>query len=103
MARSGQPAAQVEGEAFHLGQLGHRASLGARPTDEFRCSACDTGAMHPVTPLPAAGEVFLDARGADRALRVSWHAEADVVVLSLWQRRHLHRAPSGCPSRRSPT
>ena len=40
--------------------------------------------MHPVTPLPAAGEAFLDARGAARALRVSWHSEADVVVLSLW-------------------
>lgn len=40
--------------------------------------------MHPVTPLPTAGEVFLDARGSDRALRVSWHSEADVVVLSLW-------------------
>ena len=40
--------------------------------------------MHPVTPLPAAGEVFLDARGAGRALRVSWHSEADMVVLSLW-------------------
>ena len=44
----------------------------------------DTGAVLPVTPLPAAGEVFLDTRGAGRALRVSWHAEADVVVLSLW-------------------
>jgi hypothetical protein len=40
--------------------------------------------MHPVAPLPAAGEVFLDARGSGRALRVSWHGEADVVVLSLW-------------------
>ena len=40
--------------------------------------------MHPVRPLPTAGEVFLDARGSDRALRVSWHAEADVIVLSLW-------------------
>jgi hypothetical protein len=40
--------------------------------------------VHPVTPLPAAGEVFLDARGSGRALRVSWHSEADVVVLSLW-------------------
>jgi hypothetical protein len=42
----------------------------------------------PVTPLPAAGEVFLDTRGAGRALRVSWHhlgpAEGDLVVLSLW-------------------
>jgi hypothetical protein len=40
--------------------------------------------MLPVTPLPATGEVFLDARGPGRALRVSWHSEADVVVLSLW-------------------
>jgi hypothetical protein len=40
--------------------------------------------MLPVTPLPAAGEVFLDARGGDRALRLSWHDEAGVVVLSLW-------------------
>ena len=40
--------------------------------------------MNPVTPLPAAGEVFLDARESGRALRVSWHAEADLVVLSLW-------------------
>ena len=40
--------------------------------------------MHPVTPLPATGEVFLDARRGGRALRVSWHAEAGVVVLSLW-------------------
>ena len=38
-----------------------------------------------MTPLPATGEVFLDARGPERALRVSWHAEADVIVLSLWQ------------------
>jgi hypothetical protein len=40
--------------------------------------------MLPVTPLPATGEVFLDARGADRVLRLSWHREAGVVVLSLW-------------------
>jgi hypothetical protein len=40
--------------------------------------------MNPVTPLPAAGEVVLDARGSGRALRVTWHGEVDVVVLSLW-------------------
>jgi hypothetical protein len=39
----------------------------------------------PVTPLPLAGEVFLDSRGSGRALRVSWHPENDLVVLSLWQ------------------
>ena len=36
-------------------------------------------------PLPRTGGIFLDPRGEDRALRVSWHAEADVVVLSLWR------------------
>ena len=40
--------------------------------------------MPPVTSLPTAGEVFLDARGSGRALRVTWHGEADLVVLSLW-------------------
>ena len=29
--------------------------------------------------------IVLDARGADRALRVSWHTEADLVVLSMWR------------------
>jgi hypothetical protein len=37
------------------------------------------------SPLPSVGEVFLDARGGPRALRVSWHDEAGVVVLSLWR------------------
>ena len=36
-------------------------------------------------PLPETGQIFLDARGGDRALRVSWHAEAGLVVLSLWR------------------
>ncbi len=31
------------------------------------------------------GEVFLDARGNGRALRLTWHQDADVVVLSLWR------------------
>lgn len=33
----------------------------------------------------ARGEVFLDARGHGRAMRMTWHPEADVVVLSLWR------------------
>jgi hypothetical protein len=33
----------------------------------------------------ARGDVFLDARGKGRAMRLSWHPEADVVVLSLWR------------------
>jgi hypothetical protein len=40
-----------------------------------------------VTPawLPSTGEVFDDDRGPHRSLRVSWHHENDVVVLSLWR------------------
>ena len=41
--------------------------------------------MRRPSPLPSTGEVFLDARGDSRGLRVSWHPEADVVVLSLWR------------------
>jgi hypothetical protein len=35
--------------------------------------------------LPVRGEVFLDARDTGRAMRVSWHHEDEVVVLSLWR------------------
>ncbi|CAN5240111.1 hypothetical protein BH09ACT12_BH09ACT12_26610 [soil metagenome] len=31
------------------------------------------------------GEYFRDARGGDRGLKVSWHQEAELVVLSLWR------------------
>ncbi|KAA1427905.1 hypothetical protein [Nocardioides antri] len=41
--------------------------------------------MVAVRPLPRTGSVLFDARGDERALRVSWHDEADVVVLSLWR------------------
>jgi len=41
--------------------------------------------MATARPLPISGDVFLDSRGGDRALRVSWHHEAGVVVLSLWR------------------
>ena len=36
-------------------------------------------------PVSAAASIFLDPRGADRALRLSWHTEADLVVLSMWR------------------
>jgi len=38
-----------------------------------------------VRPYPEAGSILLDARGSDRALRVSWHDESGLVVLSLWR------------------
>lgn len=34
---------------------------------------------------PHTREVFLDPRGGDRSLRVTWHQEAQLVVLSLWR------------------
>lgn len=41
--------------------------------------------MAEVTALPARGDVFLDDRSASRALRLSWHHDGDIVVLSLWR------------------
>jgi hypothetical protein len=41
--------------------------------------------MATVRPLPSTAEIFVDARGDGRALRVSWHHEKDLVVLSLWR------------------
>ncbi|WP_200951171.1 hypothetical protein [Nocardioides sp. Root140] len=37
------------------------------------------------SPFSRAGSIHLDARGGDRALKVTWHHEAGVVVLSLWR------------------
>ena len=51
----------------------------------------DTGAtpseqsLAEVLTLPAHGQVLPDARGGGRWTRVTWHQEADVVVLSLWR------------------
>jgi len=41
--------------------------------------------MAAARPLPAQGSIFLDSRGGDRALRISWHHESGLVVLSLWR------------------
>lgn len=41
--------------------------------------------MERARPLPSLGSVFVDPRGGERALRVSWHLEAGLVVLSLWR------------------
>ena len=41
--------------------------------------------MPAVRPFPQQGSIFLDARGDDRALRVSWHEDSGLVVLSLWR------------------
>ena len=35
--------------------------------------------------IPRTGAVFLDPRGQERSLRVTWHQESQIVVLSLWR------------------
>jgi hypothetical protein len=41
--------------------------------------------MAGTTALPVRGEVFHDVRDEGRALRLSWHHEGEVVVLSIWR------------------
>lgn len=38
-----------------------------------------------VLAVPVRGELFSDARNAGRRLRVTWHHELGVAVLSIWQ------------------
>lgn len=40
--------------------------------------------MGEVLPMPTVGDVFLDVRGDDRTMRVSYHQDRGVVVVSLW-------------------
>jgi hypothetical protein len=40
--------------------------------------------MGEVLPMPAFGDLFTDVRGGDRTMRVSYHEDRGVVVLSLW-------------------
>ncbi|MFL6129893.1 MAG: hypothetical protein ACJ73E_12615 [Mycobacteriales bacterium] len=40
--------------------------------------------MGAVRPIPRLGGALADTRGGGRGLRVSWHADAGLVVLSLW-------------------
>jgi hypothetical protein len=38
-----------------------------------------------VLELPSHGHLFADARGDGRWMRLTWHEEAGLVVLSLWR------------------
>lgn len=40
--------------------------------------------MGEVLPIPTVGDVFRDVRGDDRTMRVSYHQDRGVVVVSLW-------------------
>jgi hypothetical protein len=36
-------------------------------------------------PLPRLGEVYFDVRGESRSMRLSWYADTEVAVFSIWQ------------------
>ena len=59
----------------------HQRAIPQRTTGRYRHDMEDAE----VVAFPARGEVFADQRGQARALRLAWHTEVDVVVLSLWQ------------------
>jgi hypothetical protein len=40
--------------------------------------------MGEIFPIPTVGDVFSDMRGDDRRMRVSYHEDPGVVVVSLW-------------------
>jgi len=42
-------------------------------------SASDAG------PLPRLGEIFFDARGSSRSMRLSWYSNTGIAVFSIWQ------------------
>ncbi len=41
--------------------------------------------MAEIHALPASGDVFLDARDEGRAMRLSWHHDGALAVLSIWR------------------
>ena len=41
--------------------------------------------MTTVTVLPSTGRPFFDVREGGRSMRVSWHPDDDLFVLSLWR------------------
>jgi hypothetical protein len=40
--------------------------------------------MGEVLPMPAVGDLFTDIRGGQRTMRVSYHGDKGVLVVSLW-------------------
>jgi hypothetical protein len=50
-----------------------------------RLPRAHNGWMLSPSPLPTSGQVYVDGRGDERTLRVSWHQVEGVLVLSLWR------------------
>ncbi len=57
------------------------------PTRQIRAFRVTMGSMSAsdAAPLPRLGEVFFDVRGSARSMRLSWYADTDVAVFSIWQ------------------
>jgi hypothetical protein len=43
--------------------------------------------MTTVAALPSSGASFFDVRDGGRSLRVTWHPDEDMFVLSIWRDR----------------
>ena len=57
----------------------------ARPTPQNDLVAAARAGQGRVLALPTGGAIVHDARGEHRWMRVTWHGEAGVVVLSVWR------------------
>jgi hypothetical protein len=44
--------------------------------------------MAPIAPVPDVGGVFADQRDGNRWLRVSWHEDEAMFVISTWHQDH---------------
>ena len=57
--------------------------------------------MSVVAPLPQTGTVVSDATRLGRTLRVSWHENRELMVVSIWERgtckATFHLAPNEVP------
>lgn len=60
--------------------------MSGRSSEGFHLVAgCGTlNLMGELLPLPRVGDVFDDARGGDRTMRVSHHQERGILVISIW-------------------
>jgi hypothetical protein len=53
---------------------------------DYRGGRRHSGDMTPLSPMPKVGGVFPDKRDNNRWLRVSWHEDMRMFVISTWHR-----------------